>query len=218
MKKIHRFQLQKFSFSVLRHFHQQLDWLCGVGLSLGWWCKVDSLVGKEGHRTWFLKCCILEDLKCSFLKWKGQVQMYLSLLVTHTGMVPPLLGCFHLHPTPHPGWTLPASRAGLSQRLQMGQEMDARESWTPQGRWCPVVPVGAGPHSSTGSWGRGLRLCVADAFGEGMSGSLMLQYTLQETRSAQGPANCTQYHGYWAELGDNHFISQLLPYSWRHVR
>lgn len=73
MKKIYRFPFQKFSFYVLRHFHQKLDSLWAVGLSLGWWCKVDSLVGKAGHTTWIFKGCILEDLNSSFLKWLERV-------------------------------------------------------------------------------------------------------------------------------------------------
>lgn len=44
IKKMRRFQFQKLPFSVLTHFHQELDWLATVGLSLGQQCEVD--------RTW----------------------------------------------------------------------------------------------------------------------------------------------------------------------
>lgn len=56
---------------------------------------------------------------------------------------------------------------------------------------------------------------------KGISGALMLQHALLETRSAQGAANCNQYLRYSAELGAEQFPSQFFPCSvspwWRVV-
>lgn len=103
---------------------------------------------------------------------KGLIQVYPSLLVKHTEMVPISLGAR--------GVSTSISTAGLNPCCKPGL-------YSPSS-----YPGGPGD----GSLGKGQKLCMVTPLGKGMSGALMLQDIFQESRSAQGPANCNQHLGY----------------------
>lgn len=179
MKKIHRFHLQKFSFSVLRHFHQQLDWL---------WCwAFTRLVVQGGQPGWkrrpqnmIFKVLHPGGFKMFIPKMKGSgSDVPVTACHTHWDGAP-FVGVFPppshstsgLNTSCKQGWPLTAAPDGAGDGCQ--GELDSPGEMMPRGAsgsWAPFQHWFLGQRAEALRgwclWGRDVRITDAAVYTSG---------------------------------------------------
>lgn len=131
--------------------------------------------------------------------WEGAPCLHNRLSGTQRALTPPSLSTSPLSTSCKPGL--------ISQLLsRWGQETDPSENWgggPKVHRASRATAQELDPHRNAGSRGTALKLCAPTAFGERHFRSAYIS----GGQTAQPPANCNQYLGYYAEHGAKELTS-----------